>query len=615
MAIDTLKDHIKETSLFSSRIIAALVFILVMIGILLGRMVYLQIYSHGHYATLSQNNRVTVQPIPPTRGLIYDRNGVVLAQNIPSFTLEIIPAHIDDLDATLAELGEIIEISDASIKDFHKLRRRSSRFKPVPLRYRLTEEETARFAARGHLFPGVEIHARLMRHYPNGASGVHALGYVGRINEKELQTFDTANYNGTTHVGKNGIERHYEDQLHGKVGYRRVETNAKGRIIRVLEEQPPEPGQNLILNMDSKVQKVAEDALGDNRGTIVVVNVKTGGVIALASMPHYDPNLFVNGIDTKSYAALTGSPDQPLFNRAIRGLYPPGSTIKPLIGLGGLEYDIIHPGSHIDCKGWYSLKNDDHKYRDWKRTGHGDTTLRSAINESCDVFFYDLALDMGIDKIHQYLAQFGLGKRTDIDIGGETSGLLPSREWKRRVKKESWYPGETLITGIGQGFNLTSPLQLATSTATLANLGQPIVPRLGLALEDSQTKLRTPIGRPSLPAVEIVDPEHWTHVIASMKDVVHSPRGTARGISRKLPYTIAGKTGTAQVFGIKQDEKYVKEDIDERLHDHALFVAFAPLEDPEIAIAVIVENGGSGGTTAAPVARKVMDQYLLGKTQ
>lgn len=609
-----LKDHLRETQLFSSRVIAAVVFIILVIMVLISRMIFLQVLSHEHFTTLSQNNRVSILPIPPTRGLIYDYNGVVMAQNIPSFTLELIPEKIKDFDAVVAKLREIIEITDEDVSRYEKLRRRTSRFKPVPLRHRLTEEEVARFSVRRHLFDGVDIQSRLLRQYPLGSLGVHAIGYVGRINEDEMDKLDQAEYNGTTHIGKSGVEKFYEESLHGKVGYRKVETNAQGRVIRVLEEQDPIPGKHLYLNFDSKVQEVAEKALGNNRGAVVAINTKTGGIIALASMPAFDPNPFVNGIDSASYAALATNKDQPLFNRAIKGRYPPGSTIKPFIGLAGLEYDIIHGGTSVPCPGYYMLKNDDRRYRDWKKEGHGhEVTLRDAIRESCDVFFYDLALNLGIDRIHAYMQQFGFGQPTGVDIYGEAAGLLPSREWKRRVKHEPWYPGETLITGIGQGFNLASPLQLATATSVLANYGLHLEPRFGYALEDAGTGEREYIDTEFSGVVPIVKKENWDYTITSMERVVQSNRGTAKRI-RSDKYHIAGKTGTAQVFGIKQDEEYVKEDIDIRLRDHALFVAFAPVENPQIAVSVIVENGGGGGSTAAPIARAVLDAFLLKKT-
>jgi len=605
-----LKDHLRETQLFTSRVIIAGIGVAILTLIVIVRMVYLQVASHEHFTTLSQNNRVSIVPVPPTRGLIFDRNGELLAENTPSFTLELVPEKIENIDLTIKELAEIIKLTEEDISRFHKARKRKRSFKSVPLRFRLNEEEVARLSVRQHQFPGVDIHARLTRHYPKGSLGVHALGYVGRINEAELKRIDNTNYSASTHIGKTGIEKYYEDILHGEVGFKKIESNARGRILRVLEEQHPKPGDNIYLSLDYHVQKVAEEALKEKRGALVAIDPVTGDVIALASMPGFDPNLFVNGIDSKSYRELSTSPDRPLFNRAIKGRYPPGSTLKPFIGLAGLEYDRVHGASKINCHGWYQLKNDTHKYRDWKKTGHGDMTLLGAIRESCDVYFYDLALKLGVDKMHEFNTHFGFGKRTGIDIIGETAGILPSREWKRKMKGESWYPGESLITGIGQGFNVSSPIQLALGTAILANYGLHIRPHLAYARENNALQEKTYYTPQMVNTVPIVKKSNWDYMTQSMRKVVHSNRGTARKIKTKA-FDIAGKTGTAQVFGIKQDEKYDKDTLDERLHDHALFIAFAPVENPRIAVAVIVENGGSGGSVAAPIARKVLDAYLL----
>lgn len=606
-----LKDHIRETRIFNSRVIFAGIGVLILILIILMRMVYLQVLSHEHFTTLSQNNRVNIVPVPPTRGLIFDRNGEVLAQNLPSFSLELVPEKIADIDTTIESLKEFISLSDNDVEQFKKAQKRARAFQSLPLRFRLQEEEVARFSVRQHQFPGVEIKARLMREYPYGSLGVHALGYVGRINEAELQVLDVADYNGTTHIGKTGVERFYEDILHGDVGYQKIESNALGRVLRVLEEERPKPGHNIFLNLDIYVQKAAEEALQGKRGAVVAIDVKTGGVVALASMPGFDPNPFVNGIDAKSYHALANSKERPLFNRAIKGRYPPGSTLKPFVGLAGLEYDEVHGGTEISCIGWYQLKNDDRKYRDWKKTGHGTVTLKDAMAESCDVYYYDLALRLGIDRIYEFNKHFGFGHTTGVDILGETAGLLPSREWKRQAKHEAWYPGETLITGIGQGFNVTSPIQLAVGTATLANYGLHINPKLVYATQESGKGTLEYLPMDVSGLVPIVKKENWDYIIASMKAVVHSLRGTARGISKGLQYRIAGKTGTAQVFGIAQEEEYDAENLEEHLLDHALFVAFAPAEDPQLAVAVIVENGESGGGVAAPIARVVLDSFIL----
>ncbi|VAX02396.1 Peptidoglycan D,D-transpeptidase MrdA [hydrothermal vent metagenome] len=421
---------------------------------------------------------------------------------------------------------------------------------------------------------------------------------------------DSTNYEGTDFIGKTGIEKFYEDLLHGEVGVEQVETNAQGRTLRVLERTPPIPGLNLYLNLDIELQRIAEAAFGDNNGALAAIDPSNGNVLALVSMPTFDPNLFVGGIDSKTYRALQDSPDQPMFNRVLRGRYPPGSTIKPFVGLAGLEYGLIDPNVSTYCQGWYMLDGDDHKYRDWKKTGHGRMDLTQAIVESCDVYFYDLALTLGIDRIFQFLEPFGFNDLTGIDTSGELTGLVPSRQWKRRAKRTPWYPGETLITGIGQGFFLATPLHLAEATATLSRYGHQLRPRLLAATEDPDS--REIIGQPAVPniAVPVLNQANWDYIIRAMTKVVHSPKGTARRIGQGAKYKIAGKTGTAQVFGIKQDEEYVEEEIAKKLRDHALFVGFAPVENSRIAVAVVVENGGSGGAVAAPIARKVMDYYL-----
>jgi penicillin-binding protein 2 len=434
---------------------------------------------------------------------------------------------------------------------------------------------------------------------------------VGRINENELTSLDPTNYAATTYVGKIGVEKSYEEVLHGEVGHQQVETNARGRVQRVLERTPPQPGKNLYLNIDTALQRVAHQAFGEERGALVAIEPQSGAILSLVSVPGYDPNIFVNGVPFKTYHELSTDRDQPLFNRALRGQYPPGSTIKPFIGLAGLELNQITASDSVTCKGWFSLKNDDHRYRDWKKIGHGETNLTRAIVESCDVFFYELSLKLGIDRISSYLAQFGFGEKTGSDLGGETSGLLPSREWKRRVRKEPWFPGETLITSIGQGFNLVTPLQLGSATATLALRGRQMRPLVVHEIEEpdsQQRRLLPPIFIDQLP---IVDEENWRRIERAMTKVVHESNGSAHRISRGIGYQMAGKTGTSQVFTIAQDAKYEAEELAKRLRDHALFIAFAPVDKPRIAVALIVENGGSGGAVAAPIARQVIDRYLL----
>jgi len=606
-----LKDHIRESLIFNRRLLIAIIVSVVLLLLLMIRLMYLQIIHQEHYSTLSENNRVNILPIPPTRGLIYDRNGIVLAQNLPSFSLRLVPEHIPDLAQTLTELQNLVAISEEDIQRFHKDRKQKRRFEGIPLRFRLDDEEVARVSVNQYRLPGVEIHAELARHYPLGNLASHAVGYVGRINEQELRDLDASNYAASSHIGKVGVERAYEDLLHGQVGYQQVETNAQGRILHVLERTLPTPGKNLFLNLDVEVQRVAEQAMGENNGALVALDPRNGAVLALVSTPTYDPNLFVNGLDSKTFKELRDSPARPLFNRALRGQYPPGSTVKPFLGLAGLELNQIRQSASLNCPGWYMQEGDPRRYRDWKKHGHGKTDLTKAIVESCDVYFYDLSVALGIDRMHEFLARFGLGQQTGIDIRGELGGILPSREWKRRTYRTVWYPGETLIAGIGQGFMLTTPLQLANITATLSMYGRRTQPNMLYAIQDADEMNQQLIEpRPSEP-VPVGQLDHWKTIIDAMQKVISNPHGTAHRLSYQLPYTIAGKTGTAQVFGLKEEEEYKEEEISKKLRDHALFVAFAPVEDPRIAVSIIVENGGHGGSTAAPIVRQVMDQYLL----
>ncbi|MFO7594546.1 MAG: penicillin-binding protein 2 [Pseudomonadota bacterium] len=610
-----LKDPLRERHLFTNRAIVAAFFTLVLMGTLIARMTYLQIVRHDHYIALSTDNHVTLKPLAPTRGLIYDRNGVLLAQNLPTFSLEVVQERVENIEETLASVAELIDVSAEDIERFrHELKRRR-RFEAVPLRFRLSDEEVALIAVNNHRLPGVAINSTLTRHYPLGVTTAHSVGYVGRINMQELKKLDPSNYAATNYIGKNGAEKSYEEILHGKVGHQQVEINAAGRVLRVLERTPPEPGKNLHLNLDIDLQRTAEQAFNGERGALVAIEPKTGAVLSLVSVPGYDPNLFVNGIPLQAYRELSDSHDQPLFNRALRGQYPPGSTTKPFVGLAGLELNKVSAHDSLFCRGHYTLEGDDHRYRDWKKSGHGPINLSGAIAQSCDVFFYDLSLNLGIDNLFGYLKHFGFGRRSGIDIGGDASGLLPSREWKRKARNKPWYPGETLITGIGQGFFLATPLQLANATAALAADGKLKKPMVVNATEDPASHVRTPLSPVTIDEVSVRVPRNWQRIEQAMIEVVHGARGTARHIGRGLQYKMAGKTGTAQVFGIKQDEEYVAEEIAKRLRDHALFVAFAPVEDPKIAMALIVENGGSGSAVAAPIAREVIDHYLLGNNE
>ncbi|MEN8130703.1 MAG: penicillin-binding protein 2 [Pseudomonadota bacterium] len=610
---DTIKNPQVEQQLFANRAIFAAGFIILLLMLLLGRMIYLQIISHEHFTTRSQDNRVRVVAVPPPRGLILDRNGVLLAENLPHYSLDVTPSQVGDLDQTLLRLALLVELDESELKRFRVEVARKQSFQSIPLRFNLSDEELARFAVNRHRFPGVEITARLGRHYPLNENAAHAFGYVGRISEPELHQVDPYNYNGTSHIGKLGIEKYYEDILHGKVGYQHVEINAQGRVLRVLSQQPPVRGTDLILTLDSNLQRVAEQALGEHNGAVVAMDPGTGEILALASMPTYDPNLFVNGISTLAYKNLRNNPDLPLFNRALTGQYPPGSIIKPIVALAGLNYGVTSAGKTITAGPYYTLPNDNRKYRDWKRGGHGLVNMAKSITQSCDVYFYDLAHKLGIDRMHDFFWLFGLGRRNGLDSTGESNGLVPSRDWKRGARGQRWFPGETIITGIGQGYMLTTPLQLATATSILAMRGKRVVPRLLKSKRDANSDQFEAYARPPMERIELQQQEFWNQVIGPMVDVAHKTNGTAYRIGRDAKYRIAGKTGTAQVFGLKQHEKYDAKKLDKKLHDHALFVAFAPAEEPRIAVAVVVENGGSGGKIAAPVARKVMDYYLLGE--
>ncbi|WP_455367036.1 penicillin-binding protein 2, partial [Kaarinaea lacus] len=597
------------------RVVIALIFSLLLIMAIVIRLVYLQIVENEIYTTLSEENRFFISAIPPTRGLIFDRNGVLLAQNLPAYNLELTPERVKNIDATIASLGEIIEITDADIERFKEQLGPYNRFKPIPLKTGLSDEEVARIAVNRYRFPGVDIAARLIRHYPEEGLMSHAIGYVGRINEKEMSRIDKTDYEGTNYIGKTGIEHFYETILHGHPGVQQIETNAQGRALRSFQQVPQEPGINLHLTIDATLQKVAEEALGEESGSVIAIDPNTGDVLAFVSAPVFDPNLFVAGIDHKTYAALRDDKLKPLFNRALRGQYPPGSTVKPFYGLAGVETETKEAKEEIFCRGWYRLPGKLHRYRDWKKTGHGKLALHHAIVQSCDVYFYDLAVSMGIDKLSNYMMQFGFNDATGVDITGELGGLMPTSQWKKRAKKESWYAGDTVSAGIGQGYVLATPLQLASATATMAMRGKRMRPRVVNALENPNTNEIQHL--PPIQDVEIPihDPENWNDVISAMQDVAHHWRGTAYRIGKNSKYKIAGKTGTAQVFTVAQDEEYKEHELPRELKDHALFIAFAPVENPQIAVSVIVEHGGHGGSTAAPIAKKVMDHYLLPKLE
>ena len=605
-----IKDEWREYRLFANRTLLAAIGLAMLVILLVWRLYFLQVVGHSHYATLSDDNRVRIQSLAPNRGLIFDRNGVLLAENVPNYQLEITPEQVPDIPATLSRLATIIELRPADIERFNKLRRTKRSFQPIPLRYSLTDEDVARFAVHRQDFPGVDIQARLTRRYPLGKTAAHVVGYIGSISESELEERDPARYSGTSQIGKVGIEIAYEETLHGYPGIERVETNAQNRVLRTLETESPTPGTDLYLSIDARLQRAAYEALGNFKGAVVAIDPNNGEVLALVSKPAYDPNLFVDGIDSANFRRLQSDPTRPLFNRAVVGTYPPGSTIKPMLGLAGLEYGVVTSRHSTICRGFYLLEGNPRPYRDWKREGHGKTDLDKAITESCDVYYYELAVELGIDRIHAFLDRFGLGRTTGIDLVGERAGLLPSREWKRRTRNMPWFPGETVNTGIGQGFMLTTPLQLAHSTVRLASRGKAYEPRLVKAMRDPASGEIRPTAVEPLPELEMRGDWAWEYITNSMEDVVHDIKGTAWSAGRGLTYRMAGKTGTAQVFTLGEDEEYEEETVAANLRDHGLFIAFAPADDPELALAVVVENGG-GGSKAAPVARAIMDAWLL----
>jgi penicillin-binding protein 2 len=606
----TLIDPHKERSVFRNRLAWILFLTLFMTGLLVTRYYHLQITRHADFATLSDANRIFTQTLSPTRGLIYDRNGILLAENIPSFSLNIVIERISSLDQTLAELEKIIDVEENEIANFKKRLKRSRRpYSAVPLRQGLTDEEIARVAVHEHRLPGVQVDAELVRNYPQGELFAHSIGYVGSINDRDLKNIQDKGkleqYRGIFSIGKTGIEKTFEHQLLGLLGEQNVETNARGRVIRELEKSPSTPGADLILHLDAQLQEVAATQLASHRGAIVALDTASGGVLAAVSAPSFDPNKFVTGISIPDYAALRDSWKLPLFNRIIQGQYPPGSTVKPHVGLAGLEAGVISPSYAIKDEGFYQLPDEERLFRDWKKGGHqGKINIVRALEESCDTFYYDLAYRLGIDRIHPFLDRFGLGEKTGVEMTSERSGLLPHRAWKKKHRSMPWFPGDTLNIGIGQGDMLVTPMQLAYATSIIANRGKRVLPRL---VKQIGNELISPnIDTP----VNLDNPDNWDIVIQGMEDVVHGSRGTARSTGRDLGYRMAGKTGTAQVVGIKQDEEYDAEQLALQNRDHALFIAFAPIENPRIAVAVVVENGEHGSSTAAPMARALIDAFM-----
>ena len=607
-----LKDPGREAGLFSDRLIFAIVACSMLASLLFIRYYYLQIEAYSTYATQADQNRLQTQPLAPRRGLIRDRNGLLIAANEPSFVLSVVVERTGGLDKVLSDIGAIIELSDEDLEVFQKRRPSTRPYAPVPLKFRISEEERARLAVNSYRLPGVVVEAQLQREYPLNTLFAHAVGYVGRINESELQSLPEGPYEGTFHIGKTGIEKYYEDLLLGTVGVQTVETDARGRIMRVVDRVPPVPGSDLDLYLDSDLQLAAANALEGSRGALVALDTDTGGVLALYSSPSFDPNAFVNGISFADYAALRDSKDVPMFNRALQGQYPPGSTVKPAIALAGLHMGLVTSETTVPDPGWYTIPGDDRRYRDWvlriRGTGHAPKVdLHMAIAESCDVYFYDLAREMTVDRMHDFLAPFYLGQKTGIDTTNERPGVLPSTEWKMQNRGAAWYPGETLSVGIGQGYMLATPLQLAFMTSIIANRGHAVLPRF-------VQRINGELQEGERVELEPIDDAYWASVVKGMEAVVHERSGTAFAMSRGLSYRVAGKTGTAQVIGIAQDEEYNEDDIAERHRNHGLFIAFAPADNPTIALAVIVENGG-GSSAAVPVAKAVLEVWMAKQAQ
>jgi penicillin-binding protein 2 len=618
-----VKDQQKEQRQYLGRSAIAAAAIGVISLVLIGRLVLLQIIRYDYYTDLAQGNRTRIEPIPANRGLILDRNGTVLAENQPSYQLELVREQVPDLEATLRGLSALELIPPDEVEDVRKLIRSHRGFEAVPIRFRLNEEQIARFAVNRHQFPGVDIQARSTRFYPFGSLGVHALGYVGAISEADLERIDRATYLGTSLIGKLGVEAARETELHGTNGYREILVNAQGRSVQKqgglvpdLRTLAPKAGTDLILSIDLPAQQAAEEGFSGRRGAAIAIDPHTGDVLAMASLPGFDPGIFGRGITRAEYRALEGSIDLPLFNRAVRGVYPPGSTVKPVLGMAGLAYGTVTADETHFCPGVFHLPGSRRAFREGRTGVHGAVDLRKAIAQSCDVYFYGLASKIGVDRIHEFLSPFGYGQLTGIDIAGELSGILPSKQWKakyfKRPEDKIWFPGDDVNFGIGQGFMTVTPMQQALVVSVLAAQGAAFKPRLVKGLRNPETKKSTLFDPVPMAHVKGGTPEQWQVIMEGMLGATSmEARGTARGIATTATYKIAGKTGTAQVFTVAQNARYVEKDVAERLRDHSWFIAFAPAEAPQIAVAVLVENGGFGASAAGPIARKIMDAYLL----
>ena len=632
----TIRDHTSESNLFVRRALVAFLFTLILTSILLSNLYHLQVKSHESYQTRSNDNRISVRPIAPNRGLIFDRNGKILAENRPTYSLEVMLEKSEKVDKILPELTKIVSLSEEQQKNFIKSSKRHRRFKSLTIKSNLSEEEVAKFSVHQHKFPGVTIEARLTRFYPYAEALTHVVGYVGKINKKELKAIDekdqSANYAASYDIGKQGIEKYYEEQLHGTVGYREVEINSRGRILRTLSIEPPIPGNDLTLSIDIDLQKTIQAVLGQRRGAVIAMDPRDGSILAAYSNPSYDPNLFVHGISSKDYRPLIQSLDRPLINRLTQGRYPPASTVKPFVALLGLETGLVSEHTKIHDPGFYQIPRVSRKYRDWKKWGHGSVDLAMSIAQSCDIYYYDLSYRLGIDKISDFMIRFGFGEKTGIDIHEETSAIMPSRGWKRATHNLPWYAGDTISVGIGQGYWTVTPMQLTTAISTLVNKGNIKTPhfvmqqRVHKPLTDNQASPNSNENQQTeqtelpyniyteideYPPIELNNPEHWDIIHNAMRETV--TKGTAKKVFDGASYESSGKTGTAQVINLAEDEEYDEEKIAERHRDNAMYVGYAPYDAPEIVVSVAIENGGSGGSDAGPVAKALLDRYFFNK--
>lgn len=607
----TIRDYSAESNLFARRAFVGFIFVLALVAVLISNLYKIQVTEHQNYQTRSNDNRIKVIPIAPNRGLIYDRNGVLLAENKAVYNLEVIPEDVDDIEDALERVSQIISISEQEKNDFLKEIKHTRRFKSQVLKAHLNETEVAKFSVNQYKFPGMSIEARLARFYPFGDTLTHALGYVAKLNRKELKRLEkqdqSTNYRATYDIGKLGLEKYYEQSLHGQVGSQRVEVNNRGRVIRTLSMTPPQPGDDLILTLDIGLQQIAQHALKDMRGAVVVMNAEDGGVLAMYSNPSYDPNLFVHGISSKNYKALL-SAERPLINRTTQGRYAPASTVKPHMAILALEENIVSEATSIYDPGFFEIPNVEHRWRDWKRWGHGHVDVYKAIEESCDTYFYDTAYQLGITKISDFMAQFGFGHLSGIDIHEETTAILPTKEWKQARFKESWWRGDTISVGIGQGYWTATPIQIANALNILVNRGINRPPHL--AQQIRKEGVVTNINQDEKPPVVLKNPDNWRIAIDAMHNTVKKRTGTAHKAFRGVTYDPAGKTGTAQVVSIAQGERYDAKSLKERQRDNAIYIGFAPYNNPKIVVSIVVENTGGGSSVGAPIARQLMDYYF-----